>query len=402
MLGLLLWTTWQAAQLGDREERKRQEATEAARKAREEAEVLAARVRNLVEQGSDGIFVADLDGRYTEVNSAGCRMLGYAREEIIGKTILDLIRPEDIPRFMQHKAHLFGGDVEVGEWILRKKDGTLLPVEVSAKILPDGQWQAFVRDITERKKFEAELRQAIKNREDTLAIVSHDLGNPLTAASMMARRLRSMDPSNSEKVREYASAIEAATDQMTALIKDLLLFAKIQSGTFMISKHTERAADVIAAAVGAVSGQAEERRQALTIDVPAALPDVACDKHRVVRALTNLLGNAVKYTPEGGAIAVRARLRGDEVVISVSDNGPGIPPEALPRIFDRYYQAQAAKSAGAGLGLAIAKGIAEAHGGRIWAESELGVGSTFYFAVPVGRVAERRPTRAASAVAKGR
>jgi signal transduction histidine kinase len=211
-----------------------------------------------------------------------------------------------------------------------------------------------------------------------------------------------MDPSNSEKVREYASAIEAATDQMTALIKDLLLFAKIQSGTFMISKHTERAADVIAAAVGAVSGQAEERRQALTIDVPAALPDVACDKHRVVRALTNLLGNAVKYTPEGGAIAVRARLRGDEVVISVSDNGPGIPPEALPRIFDRYYQAQAAKSAGAGLGLAIAKGIAEAHGGRIWAESELGVGSTFYFAVPVGRVAERRPTRTASAVAKGR
>ena len=397
MLGLLLWVTWQAAQHGDREERNRKAATEATRKAREEADMLAARVRNLVEQGSDGIFVADLDGRYTDVNNAGCLMLGYAREEIIGKSILDLIRPEDVARFTQHKARLFGGDVEVGEWIVPRKDGTLLPVEVSAKILPDGQWQAFVRDTTERKRLEGELRQAIKNREDTLAIVSHDLGNPLAAASIMARRLHLADPSDSEKVRECASAIETSTNQMTTLIKDLLLFSKLQSGTFVVRKHAECAADMVETAVSIVRAQAEERRQALTIDVPAMLPDVACDKSRIVQALSNLLGNAIKYTPQGGAIAVRARLHDGDLAMSVSDNGPGIPPEALPRIFDRYWQAQAAKCAGAGLGLAIAKGIAEAHGGRIWAESELGVGSTFYFTVPVGRSAERHPTRAASA-----
>jgi PAS domain S-box-containing protein len=402
MLALLLWTTWQAAQLGDREERKRRAATEAARKASEEAEVLAARVRNLIEQAADGIFVADLEGRYTQVNSAGCRMLGYEREEIIGKTILDIVRPEDIPRFTQHQARLVAGDVELGEWIVRRKDGTLLPVEVSAKILPDGQWQAFVRDITERKRLEAELRQEIKNREDILAIVSHDLGNPLAAASIMAGRLRRTDPCDSEKVREYASAIETSTNQMTTMFKDLLLFSKMQSGTFMVSKHAERAADMVAAAASMVRAQAEERRQTLTIDVPAALPDVACDKSRIVQALSNLLGNAVKYTPEGGAIAVRARVREGELVMSVSDNGPGIPPEALPRIFDRYWQAQPANCVGAGLGLAIAKGIAEAHGGRIWAESEVGVGSTFYLAVPMGRSAKRRPTRAASAIIGGR
>ena len=216
-------------------------------------------------------------------------------------------------------------------------------------------------------------------------------------ASMMAARLRRTDPCDSEKVREYASAIETSTNQMTTLIRDLLLFAKLQSGTFLVSKHAERAADMVAGAVSMVRAQAEERRQALTMDVPAALPDVACDKSRIIQALSNLLGNAVKYTPEGGAIIVRARVREGELVMSVSDNGPGIPPEALPRIFDRYWQAQAAKRAGAGLGLAIATGIAEAHGGRIWAESELGVGSTFYLAVPMDRSAKRRPTRAASA-----
>jgi PAS domain S-box-containing protein len=402
MLGLLLWVTWQAAQHGDREEQNRKAATEAAKKAREEADVLGARVRNLVEQASDGILVADLEGRYTEVNKAGCHMLGYEREEIIGKTVLDLLLPEDLSRLMQHKARLLCGDVEVAEWTVRRKDGTLLPVEVSAKILPDGQWQAFIRDITERKKFEAELRQAIKNREDILAIVSHDLGNPLAAASMMAGRLRRTDPYDSEKVREYASAIETSTNQMTTLIKDLLLFAKLQSGTFLVSRHAERAADMVAAAVSMVRAQAEERRQALTMDVPTALPDVACDKSRIVQALSNLLGNAVKYTPEGGAIIVRGRAREGELVMSVSDNGPGIPPEALPRIFDRYWQAEATNSVGAGLGLAIAKGIAEAHGGRLWAETELGVGSTFYLAVPMGQSAKRRPTRAASATIGGR
>jgi PAS domain S-box-containing protein len=158
MLGLLLWNTWRAAWHGNQIELSREAAEEAARKAREESEVLATRVRNLVEQASDGIFVADLEGRYTNVNDAGCRIVGYAREEIIGKTILDLVRPEDVTRFSQHRERLLGGDGETGEWIIRRKDGTHVPVEVSAKILPDGQWEAIVRDITERKRIERELR----------------------------------------------------------------------------------------------------------------------------------------------------------------------------------------------------------------------------------------------------
>ena len=118
---------------------------------------------SLVEQAPDGIFVADLDGRYTSVNDAGCRMLGYARDEIIGKTIVDLLPPADVPRLLDSKAALLEGSVHVAEWTLRKKDGGSLPVEVSAKILPDGRWQGFVRDISERK-LQAQLGERARER----------------------------------------------------------------------------------------------------------------------------------------------------------------------------------------------------------------------------------------------
>jgi diguanylate cyclase (GGDEF)-like protein/PAS domain S-box-containing protein len=118
------------------------------------------RYRALVEQASDGIFVADLDGRYIEVNDAGCHMLGYSRDEILGKTIVDLLPPEDVDRLWQSKEQMLKGGAHVAEWTLRRKDGTYLPVEVSAKVLPDGRWQGIVRDITERRRIEAALTQS--------------------------------------------------------------------------------------------------------------------------------------------------------------------------------------------------------------------------------------------------
>jgi diguanylate cyclase (GGDEF)-like protein/PAS domain S-box-containing protein len=118
------------------------------------------RYRGLLEQAPDGVFVADLDGRYTDVNDAGCRLLGYARDEIIGKTIVDLIPPADVERLMQSREQMLAGGAHVAEWTLRHKDGTWLPVEVSAKILPDGRWQGFVRDISERRRAMQALRDS--------------------------------------------------------------------------------------------------------------------------------------------------------------------------------------------------------------------------------------------------
>lgn len=139
----------------------------------EALESTRARTRDILEHASDGIFVMDLEGRYTDANSAGCRMLGYSREEIVGKTIFDLIAPGDAGRLRRSKEELFEGGIHVAEWTFRRTDGACVPVEVSAKILPDGRWQAFVRDITERKRLEQELRRS-EERSSGIVSISAD------------------------------------------------------------------------------------------------------------------------------------------------------------------------------------------------------------------------------------
>jgi PAS domain S-box-containing protein len=126
----------------------------------EELDSSRQRVRDLLEQASDGLFVADLDGRYTDVNGAGCRMVGYSREELLGKTIADLLVPEDLERLQRVKGQLLAGETDVAEWTARRKDGSTFPVEVSTKILPDGRWQALARDVSERRRLEEELRRS--------------------------------------------------------------------------------------------------------------------------------------------------------------------------------------------------------------------------------------------------
>jgi len=141
-------------------------------RANQALEASRAQSRDLIEQASDGIFTADLDGRYTDVNSAGCRLLGMARDEILGKTISDFIPAEDTERLLAHRAALLRGDIEVGEWRLRHQNGVYVPVEVSAKILPDGRWQGIVRDITVRKAVEEEARRAQAKIEGIVSIAS--------------------------------------------------------------------------------------------------------------------------------------------------------------------------------------------------------------------------------------
>jgi len=154
----------------------------------------AERLQSLVDQAPDGIFIADLDGRYTDVNSAGCRMLGYTREEIIGKTIVDILPPEDVNRLMEAKKLLQQGGIHTAEWSLRCKDGTFLPTEVSAKILPDGRWQGFVRDISERKKAERQLRLAATVFNNTMeGIIVTDADRNILAVNQAYTKITGYD-----------------------------------------------------------------------------------------------------------------------------------------------------------------------------------------------------------------
>jgi PAS domain S-box-containing protein len=657
-------------------------------------EALAAsreRTRQLIEESADGFFVADLDGRYTDVNAAGCRMLGYAREQIIGRTIIDLLSPDEVERLVAARSALLAGGTQTAEWHLRKSDGTYLPVEVSAKILPDGRWQGVARDITRRKEAEnaarrsearlegiisiaadaiisvdehqrivmfnegatrifgwskaealgqpldlliprrfaeahsghvqafdrepvaarmmygrpvvaglrkngeefpaegsisrladgsqrlfsvflrdvtvqrqlqEELRQSVERfrflaeageivgssldpeqitrtlallatrsfasyciieiadgeralirtradapegssegvasveraavhpdeplgwmttrrqeptlvaditdewleshaleestlalirglgakslievpivadgrfiggmlllsassshrfdaadlrtvldlarrtalaaenarlyrearaatqaRDEMLSIVAHDLRSPLAAAQTGASLLVHQIPEERRDAsRRTAEAIHRAIHRAARLVDDLLDEARIEGGTIGLNLREVAPEVIVRNAVEVGLPLAADASVQLDADVDPALRSVLADEDRIQQALGNLVSNAIKFTPAGARVVIAAQRDGDEIRFSVKDSGPGVAPDNLPRVFDRFWQANSADRRGVGLGLAIAKAIVTAHRGHIQADSVHGEGSTFWFTLPI-------------------
>jgi signal transduction histidine kinase len=225
-------------------------------------------------------------------------------------------------------------------------------------------------------------RRAVQTRDEVLAVVAHDLRNPLGAIGMFAHLLEETLPPDDAEC-DHARSIRALTEQASRLIQDLLDVSRMEAGRFHLELHPVPVRGLLSQAVDMLAGAAAGKGVALERVVEDALPPVPADLHRVTQVLSNLLANAIRFTPAGGRIVVRAAPGEQEVVFSVSDTGPGIAPEHLPFVFDRFWQARKSERAGAGLGLAIARGIVEAHRGRMWVESEPGRGSTFWFTLPV-------------------
>jgi PAS domain S-box-containing protein len=358
-----------------------------------ELELERARAHALIELASDGIFVADLEGRFTEVNDAGCRLLGFAREEILTKTIMDLILPEAMERLFSNRERFLKGGSDVGEWMLGRKDGTYLPVEVSAKILPDGRWLGISRDISERKRVEESLRlseaaakQATQARDDMLAIVVHDLRNPLAAIAALAAVLQKTAE------QEIGDEIATAADRMSHLIRELGDVTHLEAGTFAIKQERVPAHKTLSEVLDSQAPLASSAGLTVRLNAEPVLPDLWADRDRLLQVFENLLGNAIKFTNRGGEVALGAEAEAGKVLFSVTDTGRGIDSNHLPRVFDRFWQARKEdRRHGAGLGLPIVKGIVEAHGGSIWVQSSPGQGSTFWFTIPVAAQAAPTP-----------
>jgi PAS domain S-box-containing protein len=230
------------------------------------------------------------------------------------------------------------------------------------------------------QKARAEAESARRTRENLLTIVSHDLRNPLSAIATTAGLLTKADPARdpSGKSARFGSNILRAVQRMDRLILDLLDLAKIESGRLFMERQPHDAASLVRDSVEILAPLASSKGLLLTADVPSSDVSVFCDRERILQVLSNLIGNALKFTVEGGTIAVSVRDGEGETTLAVSDTGCGIEASQVPHIFDRYWQANGARD-GIGLGLSIAKGIVEAHGGRIWVETELGRGTTFFF-----------------------
>jgi signal transduction histidine kinase len=217
-------------------------------------------------------------------------------------------------------------------------------------------------------------------RDDLLATVTHDLRNPINAIKLSTQLLhrRLKDPSADQHVMR----IDRAADRVTRLIDDLLDAAKLEEGAMRITRHPEDAGALIESMAEMFRIIAAEKKIELATKAPTTSVTVPCERHLILRVLANLVGNAIKFSPEGSSILVACEAEEARVRFSVVDHGPGIPPDYVSHAFERYWQQGAGDRRGSGLGLYIAKGIVEAHGGKIWIESVLQKGTTVHFVLP--------------------
>jgi PAS domain S-box-containing protein len=226
-------------------------------------------------------------------------------------------------------------------------------------------------------------RAANRARDEVLGVVSHDLRNPISAIAMCARVLREQPPADEAARNEMLSTIEESTAWANRLIEDLLDVANIERGRLSLEVRPHDPSQLVHQAAHMFEVEAREHGIELRSNVPSSLPLVAADGARIVQVLGNLVRNAIKFTPRSGSVTIGAETRDSTVAFSVADTGVGISRERQRRVFDRYWQSSdGARVRGSGLGLSIAKGIVEAHGGHIGVESEPGHGSVFSFTVP--------------------
>ena len=238
-----------------------------------------------------------------------------------------------------------------------------------------------VRLMEQEREAKEKAEAAVRVRDETLGIVSHDLRNPLTQIALSAD-LMADDPSGDQT--ELVETIRSAARQMDRLIQDLLDVARVEAGRFAVDRKVISAEEIVREVCEFNRTLAEQKKIRLTSDIQGPLPEICADGDRVRQVFANLIGNAIKFTPPRGSIHVEALKAAEGVEFRVSDTGPGIPDADLKNAFRPYWQAKKTAHMGAGLGLAIVRGIVEAHKGRVWAENTPGGGARFTFTIPTG------------------
>jgi len=326
---------------------------------------------------ADAILMANETGRYIDANMAAEQLLGYRRDELLGLSVADLVANQ--PDWTAHEWERFQRDgIWTGELDLRHNDGHPIPVEVRASRveLPDRViFASVLRDISARRKVE-------KMQREFTTLVTHELKAPLTSLKGFAQLL--------QRRREYdAGAVEVIlgrTSHLERLINDLLDVASGDSGALRLRKSRIDLVTIVGRNVELARATTSMHEIRLTAPREPILG--WWDSGRLNQILQNVLQNAIKFSPFGGAIEVTISSDGDDGVVTVTDQGIGIPPSALPHIFDRFYRVEVVERAsvqGLGIGLYITKMLVEAHGGTIVAKSRPGVGSTIRFSLPLSQ-----------------
>ena len=345
------------------------------------------RIVALLDSVADGILIMNPNHTIEHCNPALTRMLGVPSEQIRGHS------HEEIIRWVEQKDGISLEEAEAGGWPLtphatlymegdlKRNDRLPIPVGVTyAPLLsPEGSLLniiASVRDITR-------FREAEELKSTFISVISHELKTPVALIKGYVSTLRREDASwDSQIVQDSLEVIEEEADRLTELIEDLLDASRLQAGALAINQSdvaletlTERIAERF---------RTQSDKHTIELNFPPNYPVIIGDEERLTQVLTNLISNAIKYSPEGGEILIRGQVLPAQVVICVSDQGPGIAPDDIPHIFDRFYRASDASrtTKGAGLGLYLARAVIEAHGGRIWVDPGPGRGARLCFSLP--------------------
>jgi PAS domain S-box-containing protein len=377
------------------------------------------RFRELLEAAPDAILEIDPQGRIILVNAAAEKLTGYPREELLGQP-MEILTPEGLrSRHTGHReayqAHPVTRPMGTGlELHVQCKDGSRTPVEISlSPLFYDSEMHvtAVIRDVTERARADARMREMherftaeltaknqeleARNREieranrlksEFVASMSHELRTPLhTVIGFSELLAEELEGPLNEKQKRFVNHINRDSLHLLELINDILDLSRIESGKLALKLESFDLAPAIEEVMATIAPQAVAKSLRLDIHLPRNVV-LRADRVRFKEVLFNLLGNAIKFTPEGGRIAVSATPRDRFAEVSVTDTGIGIPAVEHSAIFDKFYQVGATTRGlkeGTGLGLAIIKQLVEAHGGRVWLASEVGKGSRFSFTMPL-------------------
>ncbi len=336
---------------------------------------------------ADGILILASDHTIENCNPAFARIIGIPRDEIRGHSHEEMVRWKDV------KDGLTLEQAEAGGWPLtpnaalyvegdlKRPKGLPLPVGITyAPLLtPDGilvNIIATVRDITR-------FREADELKSTFISVVSHELKTPVALIKGYVSTLRREDATwDREIVHDSLEVIEEETDRLTELIENLLDASRLQAGALAINL-SDVALDALARRI-AERFRTQTTQHTFSVDFPEDFPIIMGDEDRLAQVLSNLVSNSIKYSPDGGEIRIVGQVRGEQVIICVSDQGPGIAAGDIPYVFDRFFRASdtSKTTKGAGLGLYLARAVVEAHGGRIWVDPKPGTGARICFSLP--------------------
>ena len=341
------------------------------------------RMSAILSSMADGILVVDGESKVIMVNQAAKRMFpspvkgegqceGFP-DKALEHTFIEVVRDHELDSILQ--KCLETGEQQTG--LVEIEEGKQFLGVIATPLSGQSGSVVLLQDLTELRRLETVRRDFITN-------ISHELRTPVASLKVLAETLQEGAIDDPTVAKDFLNKIDTETNRLAQMVNELGELSRIESGEASLKVKPIDMGEVAKRVLERLKPQADKAELDLVMDIPSGLPKALADKERMEHVLINLFHNAIKFTPSGGTINIAAKAEADNIQVSIADTGIGISADDLPRIFERFYKADKARAGGGtGLGLAIAKHIVEAHGGKIWAESIEGKGSTFSFSLPV-------------------